>query len=163
MTELKAGDTKTFDIGGEKLTVGPIPFGRLKRIVKLVADASATFEKKDLQDDLLKIVPKLLEEKVYEFVPLILDPKAHPFLTQTWIDENLTIPTIKEIIVTAITVNALGDFFNKTVTRKAPLTVEEKAELLKDPLGTTETPSASTGSITSSDSPTDGSRETLTS
>lgn len=163
MSELKAGDTKTFEVGGEKLIVGPIPFGRLKIIIRLVADVSSKFEKKEVQDDLFAIVPKLVEEYVDEFIPTLFDKKTHPFLTKEWIENNLTIPLVKEIIVTAITVNALGDFFAKTVKVPATLTVEQKAEAQKKPSETIQTPSGNTGSITSSDSPTGGVPAMLTS
>lgn len=155
MKELRPGDTKTFEIGGHTLAVAPLPFGKLKKLIRMVADVSARFEKKEVQDNLLTIVPALVEEYVEQFIPLLFDRASQPFLTKEWIEDNITVPMIKEIIVAAIQVNALGDFFNKTAKAPAPLPVEESGT-------TNSTLSEKSGSTTSSDSPTVGDLATST-
>lgn len=154
MKELKPGDSTTYTVDGKILVVEPIPFGKLKKIIQIIARVSKAFDKKAIEEDLLNIVPKLVEEYVGEIVPLLFDLKKHPFLTPEWVDDNLTVPTMKAIVVDAITINSLDHFFYKTV-RPAP-TVAKERELGE----TNPTPSASTGSTTSSDSPTVGGPKT---
>ncbi len=150
MNELKAGDSTSFQIGEWKLEVEPMPFGKLKKLVKIVASAAKKLAPGALKDDLLSVVPALVEEYIADCIPLLFDDKKHPFLNEQWIDDHMTVPKLKEILIAAVTVNGLGDFFLKTVRRPAPTTVAE------DSSGTTETPSESIGSTTSSGSPTDG-------
>lgn len=156
---LKAGDTKEFKFGTDILIVEPIPLGVLKKIIKIIADAGATFDKKTINDDFLNVVPKLVESYIDTLIPLLFVKAKHPFLTTEWIDDNLTVPTMKDILMAAIAVNGLGDFFLRTVKAPAPVTVPDAAS------GTpkTETSSEKSGSITSSESPTDGDLKTLTS
>ncbi len=156
MSTLKAGDTKEFTVGEHKLVVEPLPLGSLKKIIKIVAEVGAKFDKKTLTDDLLTVVPGMVEGYIDTIIPLLFVKDKHPFMTKEWVDDNLTIPLMKEMFVAAIAVNGLGDFFLRTVKVPAP-TVPEKAG------PTTETSSEKSGSITSSGSPTDGDPKTLTS
>lgn len=150
MSELKPGDTKEFQVGDKTLVVEAIPFGKLKKVIRLIAEISKQFDSKELQADILNIVPKIVEQYVEEFIPLLFDAGKHPFLTKEWVDDNLTIPVMKNVIISAITINGLGDFFVKTVKAPAPKTVQPPSS------GTSSTPSESSGSTTLSDSPTDG-------
>jgi hypothetical protein len=155
MQQPKAGEAVTFTVGGNDIIVEAIPFGKLKKVIKIIADVSKKFDPKTVQEDILTLVPTVVEEYVDDLVPLLFDGAKHPFLTKDWINENLTIPKTKEIIVASIAVNGLGDFFVKTAKAPAPKPSEES--------GTSQTLSESSGSITSSDSPTDGDRRILTS
>lgn len=147
---IKAGDTKEFKVGENILTVEPLPLGSLKKIIKIIADAGATFDKKTINDDFLNVVPNLVEGYIGKVIPLLFNRAKHPFMTDEWIDDNLTVPLMKEVLLAAIAVNGLGDFFLRTVKAPAPMAVETSGN------PTTETSSEKSGSITSSESPTDG-------
>jgi len=151
---LKAGDTKEFKIGEQTLVVEPLPLGRLKKIIKIIADIGQKFDKKAIADDLLTVVPAMVEGYIDQMIPLLFTKERHPFLTTEWIDDNLTVPIMKEILVTAITINGLGDFFLKTAKAPAPVAVEASGDR------TTETSSEKSGSTTSLESPTDGALKT---
>lgn len=155
MPELKAGDTKTFEIGGQKLIVEALPYGNLKKIIRIVTKVASELGSKNASLDLLAVVPKLTEEYLDEMIPLLFRKTEHPFLTHEWVDDNLTIPTMKEIILAAIAVNGLSDFFAKTVKARAPEAVLPQS-------ATTPTPPENPGSTISSGLPTDGDRVTLT-
>ncbi len=158
MTEiLKAGDTKEFPVGVNKLIVEPLPLGSLKKIIKIISEAGSKFDKKTLADDMLTVVPTLVESYIDKLIPLLFVKSKHEFLTPEWVDDNLTIPVMKEIFIAAIAVNGLGDFFLKTVKVPAPKTVAP------DSSGTNQTPSENTSSTTPSDSLTDGDLKTPTS
>jgi hypothetical protein len=152
MTSLpKVGETREFKVGDKVLIVEPIPYGNLKKIIKLVAEASVKLDPKQFKDDYMMVVPVLIQDYVDQIVPLLFRRTAHEFMTQDWVDENLTVPTLKSILIDALYVNGLSDFFLKTVKVPAPAAVAS-------PSGT-ETPQSQTGnsgSTTSSDSPTDG-------
>jgi len=150
MQELKPGDTKEFKVGDKTLVVEAIPFGKLKKVIRLIAEVSKQFDSKELQEDILNIVPTIVERYVEEFIPLLFSAEKHPFLTKEWVDDNLTIPVVKDVLISAITINGLGDFFAKTVKAPAPKTVQPQSS------GTSSIPSESIGSTTPSDSPTDG-------
>lgn len=153
MNDLKAGDTKAFDVGDKTLTVEPMPFGKLKKLVKIVAGAAKKLDPRALTEDLLTVVPSLVEEYLGECIPLLFDSKTHPFLTPDWIDDNMTVPKLKEILIAAVTVNGLQDFFLKTVRPPAPKAVEGLS-------GTPEILSENIGSTISSASPMDGGPKT---
>lgn len=157
MSVYKAGDTKDFKVGAQTLVVEPLPLGRLKKIIKIIADIGSKLDKKAIADDMLTIVPTMVEGYIDQIIPLLFTKERHPFLTGEWIDDNLTVPLMKEILVTAIAVNGLGDFFLKTAKAPAPVAVEQESGK------TTETSSEKSGSTTSSGSPTDGGPKTLTS
>lgn len=154
MSTLKAGDVKKYDVAGVTLFVEAIPLGKLKKIIKIIVDIGVKFDKKALADDFLTIVPDMVASYIDQLIPLLFIKDKHPFLTQDWVDENLTVPVMKQILVDAITVNGLGDFFLKTVKGPAPKPVDESGS------STTETSSEKSGSITSSESPTDGDLKT---
>lgn len=157
MSELKSGDKKTFEVGDQKLIVEPIPYGRLKRLIRLVAEVTKHFDSKEVKDNLLVIVPKIVDEYVDDFIPDLFNPKTHTFLTKEWIEENMTIPVTKEIVIAAMTVNGLADFFVKK-----PLTAASPESL---PAGSPSqaTPSENTRSTTPQGLPTDGALATSTS
>lgn len=113
--ELKPGDKTTIEVAGQPLFIEPIPFGRLKKLMKLVAtsiqELSSTPDQSDL--NVLTTFPDVADEKLVEILPLIFDPKKHAFLSPEWIQDNLTIPVAKEIYEKVIKVNGLEDFLNK--------------------------------------------------
>lgn len=154
--DLKAGQTAEFPLGDKTLVVEPIPFGRLKKIIRIIAEVSGKVDKKKLSEDFLSVVPPLLDGYIDEFIPLLFSSSKHPFVTKEWIEDNLTIPVTRQIIVAAIQVNGLGDFFGKTARPLASKAVSEEN-------GTSSIRSESIGSITSSDSPMDGAPKTSTS
>jgi hypothetical protein len=153
MSELKAGQTTTFDIEGQTLTVEPIPYGNLKKILRIVTEAAGKLGKQQLGDNFLAVVPTIFEEYLDQFIPLLFKKAKHPFLTKEWYEDNLTIPQMKEIMLAAIAVNGLQDFFDKTVKAPAPAAVPSSS-------GTTPILPESSGSTISSDSPTDGGPKT---
>lgn len=157
MSELKAGDTKTFELAGVTLIVEPIPYGRLKKLIRLLSEVSKSFAPGILKDDFLMIVPKVVEEYVDQFIPQLFDLRKHPFLTKEWVEENMTIPMTKDVIVAAIAINGLGDFFVKQVKQKPavdPALLESNERTI---------PSGNSPSTMPQDSPTGGDLVTSTS
>jgi hypothetical protein len=155
MSTPKVGDTKEIRIAEETLVIEPMTYGNLKKIIKIVAEAGTKLDPKTFKDDYLTVVPVLVQGYVDNVIPLLFKKSKHPFLNQDWIDENMTVPLLKEILVDALYVNGLSDFFLKTAKAPAP-------EAVQRPSGTAQSPTGSSGSITSLDSRTAGSPETST-
>lgn len=147
MSELKSGDSTEFKIGDKTLTVEPIPYGQMKRILRMVMDVSTEFAKGET-----KYIPDVLDKYLPQIFPLIFIKGRYPFIDETWIEDNLTIPVGRSIFEAAIAVNGLKDFFGRAfggnLNRVTPST--------ETPL----TPPEKDGSTTSSGSPTDGGPKT---
>jgi len=105
---LKPGDTKTFTVGGKDLVVEPVSYGNLKKIIKIISRAAESAS----GDNVLKIAD-LFGTYVDEFVPLLFSKSKHPWLDTAWVDDNLTVPIMKEIVEAAIAVNGVKDFLAK--------------------------------------------------
>lgn len=152
MSEVKSGGSRTFEIGGQKLIVEPIPFGTLKKLLKIVMEV---MERGKAGDREVLSIPALLEHYGDQAIPLLFHKSKHPFLTKEWIDDNMTVPDLKEIIETTIKVNGLDSFFGKTATRSATEAVPPESAI-------PEIRPENTGSTISSGSATDGVREMST-
>ena len=152
MSELKAGGTHTFTVGDYQLVVEPIPYGNMKKIIRIIMDVVEKTNKAG--DNTVLSIPVLFETYLDQFVPLLFKPSKHPFLNKEWIDNNLTIPDMREIVEAAIAVNGLGDFFGKSKATKAN---GETPSMTIPPI-----PPGNSGSTISSASLTDGVREMST-
>jgi hypothetical protein len=142
MSELKSGESIDFQIGDKTLTIEPVPYGNIKKIIRLAFAVS-----KDIESGGLKSVPEMIDKNLYEILPLLFAKDRYPFLTPEWIENTMSVPQIRKIIEAAIVSNGLKDFFDKgmgTVTGTGK------------PVPTLPTPPAKDGSITSVDSPTAG-------
>lgn len=107
--ELKPGDTKSFTIAGKELVVEPQPFGRLKKLGKIIQDALATMSDKTVSPAVA--VGMAMEKHFDQVFPLMFNPAKHEFMTQEWRDDNLTVPVITEIFKAFMQVNGLKGFF----------------------------------------------------
>ena len=111
--DLKQGDTVEFIVDGKTLILEPIPYGRLKAVLKSVMASMGEIAKgKDIPDAGL-LVPELLMDKTAQIFPLLFDAKKHPYMTAEWVDENLTVPLAKDVFSKAVVINDLKDFFGK--------------------------------------------------
>jgi hypothetical protein len=110
MSELKAGDQKVFEVGDKTLTIEPVPYGNVKKIFRIIGSAMTdiTAGKNAVTD-----IPDTIDKYMPEFFPLLFRKGTHDFVTTEWIEDNLTIMTMKEILETAIKVNGLEDFFTR--------------------------------------------------
>lgn len=105
---LKPGDTKVFKVGDKELVVEPVKYGSLKKIIKIISKAAESAS----GDSVIKIAD-LFGTYVDEFVPLLFSKAKHPWLDNAWVDDNLTVPLMKEIVEAAIAVNGVKDFLAK--------------------------------------------------
>jgi len=135
-TELKPGDTIKLLIGGKTLILEPIPYGRMKKLMKYIF--SAMDEMSGLQDGKAAFtqLPAIVERYIPQIVPLIFSEKKYPFINQAWIDDNITYIHMKEIFEKGIIINGLKDFLGQM--GKPTLVVPTKAAM--DLAGGTGTP-----------------------
>lgn len=139
--ELKPGGQKDFTVGGETLHVRPIPYGNLKKILRMVFELSGSFAEKSPKN-----IPDVLDSYLDNVFPLMFKAADHPFLTKEWVENNVDIPTMREIVDAAILVNGIKDFLPKGASPAAPVNASPTPTIQQE----------SRGSTTSSDSPTDG-------
>lgn len=102
---LTAGDEKEYTIGGQKLTLRPLPLGRLKAAMKILETGDA----KDWMGT------------IASYITAVFDKADHTFLTKEWIENNVSMPQANAIIADVATVNGLPNFFqgpNKVTTEK---------------------------------------------
>lgn len=137
MSELKAGESRKFEVGGKQLVIEAVPYGNIKKILKVVAEVAGAFKS---SDDALTQISGSIEKHLPDFLPLLFRKGTVDYMTSEWIDENLTLAQLREIIQAAVAVNGLQDFFGKQGAKAAPVTAQETKP----------------SSTTSSDSPTAG-------
>lgn len=135
---LKSGDALDFTIGDKTLTIEPVPYGNIKKILRIAFAAS-----KEIAAGQLSGVPELIDKNLYATFPLLFAKGKYNFITPEWMEETMTVPTLRKMMEAAIVVNGLQDFFDKGVTKK-PVAVPP------EPL-TPSTPSEKDGSTTSAD------------
>lgn len=124
MKVLKSGDDVTYSIGGKNLILSPMPWGKLKKVFALVSDSASAISG-DLTNDpsrFMKWVSDLLINQADDFLIMLFDKQKNEFLDKDWIDQNITLMQIQQIISDAIIVNGVTDFLAKRggiVTAKA--------------------------------------------
>lgn len=151
MSELKAGDSLDFKIGDKTLTVGPVPYGQIKKILRIAFTIGGDIKGAQAgSKDVLSVLPVMMEKYISELIPLLFRPGGYSFLTPAWIDENMSVPQMRMIVETAMKVNGLEDFF---APPKATVTGNGREPT---PTILTESP----GSTTTLDSPTAGAPKT---
>lgn len=124
MTEknLQAGDSVTYEINGKKLIMDPIPWGRLKKIIKLVSDSSSgiTDDLMNNQALFMKWIAEMIEKRMDDLFPLFFDSKKNNYFNKEWVEDNLTLLQIQKIVMDAITINGVQDFLDKGVGSLRP-------------------------------------------
>lgn len=136
---LKAGETKQYTIGDKTLILEPIPYGRLKKVLKIIVDAVGDISKgKDMtHEELAKTMPEVLINNVNLLLPLLFDPKKHPFMNQDWLENNMSLPIVMDIGEAAIKINGMMDFFAKVkafaATTPSPTQTSEIRPLVETP------------------------------
>ena len=132
--ELKAGDDVVYSINNNDITMRPIPFGRIKKIMKIVFKAIDEIgEDGQTNSAFLRKLPELIEKNMDQLLPLIFDTNVYKFINQEWIDDNITIPLSVKIFEDAIKINGLSDFFSK-MTRKPGAKVEPQKKNPVEPI-----------------------------
>jgi len=111
----KSGDTVTYPIGGKELILSPMPWGNLKKVFTMVSESAAVISGQITNDPqkFMKWISSLLETQADDLLLLLFDKKKNEFLNKEWIEENLTLNSIQQIIADAIMVNGVKDFLSK--------------------------------------------------
>lgn len=117
--QLKAGQTVELNINGKTLILEPIPYGRLKKLFKLVMESIEKIGSME-QKHVMASLPDMFEENLEEFCKLAFDPRKHDFLTPEWVGDNMTLLHIREIGETLIAVNGIKDFLGRAGVKQAP-------------------------------------------
>lgn len=113
--KLQAGDSVTYEIDGKKLIMDPIPWGRLKKVIALVSE-SATGINDDLMNNQAKFmawIGTMIEKRMDDLFPLLFNEKKNDFFNKEWVEDNLTLLQIQQIVLDAITINGVQDFLDK--------------------------------------------------
>jgi len=117
--DLKPGAIAKMNIGNETLILEPIPYGRLKKLMSVIFAAMDKFAKMDSKNVFLAL-PSVFEENLPIIIPLIFDERKHQFLNQQWVDDNLTLVHMREIVDKTIQINGLRDFLGQMGAAKNP-------------------------------------------
>lgn len=121
---LKAGDSKEFIVGDKTLLVEAVPYGNIKKILKLVSEVATVFKS---DGDPMTQIGAAIEEKLPSFLPLLFRKGTVDYMTSEWIDDNVSLAQLRAIVEAAIVVNGLQDFFGKKGATQVP-PVEKAAE-----------------------------------
>ena len=130
---LKAGGEKTYQIGGQTLHLTAMPYGRLKKILAIVAEVfdDLTTDQKQNTAEVMRKMVDVIGKRVTTIFPLLFDPKTHPFINAEWIEDNLTVPAAQEIAEDAMLINGLNDFFKTGGAKKPASPPLETGELVE--------------------------------
>ena len=130
MSKYKPGDEVTYEIGGKKLILTAMKWGRLKKAMKLITENMAILSDPEVSSKPVKIMAwasSLIETHSDIVFPLLLDIKLNPFMTSEWVDENLSLTDIRKIVLDAIEVNGVGDFFGQKGNLKTESPISDSA------------------------------------
>lgn len=109
---LKPGDTKSYTIAGHKLTLAPVPWGQVKKLIRILMGIVQEISKQAKNDaEIFALIPDFVDHNIDQILPLLFDLKKHTFLNSEWIENNLSLLDVKVIIEDAIVINGLKDFF----------------------------------------------------
>ena len=127
-TELKPGNVAAYKIGDKTLMLRPIPYGRLKELLKIVFSAMDKFANMNNKDIFLKF-PQIFEENLPKIMPLMFSEKEQPFMNAEWVDENMSLWDMRTIVERMVIINGLSDFLGKMGAgqNQAPKTKVEPA------------------------------------
>lgn len=119
----RAGDTVKMEINGCNLILAPMPYGKLKKVMKLFFSNMELVTKIDAKD----VVPAIIEmfdEKLDELIELAFDKEKNPFLNRDWYENNVTFPHMKRIIETLVIINDVNKSFfgNRRESQTPPQT-----------------------------------------
>lgn len=128
-SDLKVGESTEVIIGDKVLVIEPMPFGRLKKVLKIVFSAIDKLQSMDTKAILVSL-PEIFDKNLGELISLIFDKKTHPYLDPAWVDENVSLVQLTEIVNKAIIVNGLKDFFDKMGGKTPPLTTGKAPEVM---------------------------------
>ena len=117
---IKAGDIVIINVRGRELTIEPIPYGNIKKLMKIASNVITEISSTDGKGVMMKL-PDLLSEHMATFVPLLFRKGTHDFINEEWIDDNLSLADMRKIVEAAIKVNGLEDFFGRMRGSKAAL------------------------------------------
>ncbi len=132
--ELKAGDSVLYGIGGKDVCMSPIPYGRLKKITKIVFNAFDELgDEGETDSSFMRKMPELIEKNIDQLLPLMFDMNHYGFIDQEWIDTYIDIPLAVRIFEDAIKINGLTSFFSK-MTRKPKAKVEPQKKNPVEPI-----------------------------
>lgn len=149
MSELKPGDSLEFQAGDKTLVIEPVPYGQIKKILKTILALSGETKVGDIA------IVSLVDKYTSQILPLMFPKGKYDFLTDQWVEDNFTIPTLRKMVEAAIVVNGLQDFFEKLVGHNlgpSSMTIPSEPAMT--------TPLAKDGSTISAGSPTDGAPKT---
>ena len=112
---VRKAESVTYKIGGKEIELVPLPYGRLRKVLRVVMRMIDDLSKMDTSN--LQALPDVLEgatdAHLQELLPLVFDPAKYDWLTREWIDDNLTLPLINHIRKDFMELNGLDDFFGK--------------------------------------------------
>ncbi len=143
---LKAGDSLDFRVDGATLTIAPVPYGNIKKIMRIAFDAQ-----KEIVGGQITGIPELVDKNLFKLFPLLFAPGKATMLTEDWIETHMTVPMLREMMEAAVVVNGLKDFFEQATGK--PLKPEGSPPIPAIPL-------AKDGSTISAGSPTAGGLKT---
>jgi hypothetical protein len=108
MTELKSGDSLDFTVSDKTLTIEPVPYGNIKKVIRIAFDVS-----KEITAGKLSSIPEAIDKNLTTVLPLMFKKDRYPFLTAEWVEDNMTVPVLRKMLEAAVVVNGLQDFFDK--------------------------------------------------
>lgn len=106
------GQEAKIRVGDKFLILKPLPIGKIKKLLEVVVKAFSDMDKAKSTDgmELVKKIPSIVIDRFEEILPIVVDRTEHPFLTEGWAGENITVPTIEEILEATYIINGVGDF-----------------------------------------------------
>jgi len=101
--------TLTYQVGDKTLTMKPLTFKEFKKALKIVESVSASLVAAGPKDPVsfVQAIPPLLAGKFNELAPLLFPGQG---VDEAWVDENLTIPMARKIVMDAARINDVLDF-----------------------------------------------------
>jgi hypothetical protein len=135
----RAGDTVKMEINGFVLILTPMPYGKLKHVMKMFFSNLEKITKVDGANAIPFII-EMFDDNLDELIDLAFNKEKNPFLTREWYENNITLPHMKQIVETLVTINDVNkSFFGQRGTVTAPSNPPQAPQVQQPELNLAET------------------------
>ena len=101
---------KKIIIGGKTLTIAPLKLKSFRRFIGTIDEGLKSIQRIDPKSSNMQVVDALL--KCAGAILSVLFPiDEYPFMTEEFIEENVSIPIMREILEQSVIVNKIEDLF----------------------------------------------------
>lgn len=112
---LKPGETAEHEVGGRKITLKPLPLGKLKQAIAIITAAGEEMGAMNEKEGFPQVIERVVDKHGIPYLSLV----AGEDIPKEWVMDNCTYPFLMRLLKDSFAVNGLPDFFQKATEAAA--------------------------------------------